>query len=65
MTRKRIAVFPGDGIGVDVTAEAVKVLQACSDVTGTKFELVHFDWNADKYLQTGITMPADGYDKIA
>lgn len=27
---KRIAVIPGDGIGVDVTAEAVKVLEALS-----------------------------------
>lgn len=61
---KAIAVVPGDGIGVDVTVEAVKVIQACSDVTGTKFELVHFDWSAEKYLQTGITMPADGYDRL-
>jgi 3-isopropylmalate dehydrogenase len=64
MTTKSIAVVPGDGIGVDVTAEAVKVLQACSDATGTKFQLVHYDWNADRYLQTGITMPADGYDRL-
>jgi 3-isopropylmalate dehydrogenase len=64
MTTKSIAVVPGDGIGVDVTAEAVKVMQACSDATGAKFELVHFDWNADKYLQTGVTIPADGYDRL-
>jgi 3-isopropylmalate dehydrogenase len=64
MKSKKIAVLPGDGIGVDVTAEAVKVLQACSDVTGTKFELVHFDWNADHYLKTGVSIPADGYDRL-
>ncbi len=64
MKSKKIAVVPGDGIGVDVTAEAVKVLQACADVTGTKFELGHFDWGADKYLQTGISIPSDGYDRL-
>ncbi len=64
MAHKGIAVVPGDGIGVDVTAEAVKVLQACCDVTGNRLEMVHFDWGAEKYLQTGISVPPDGYDVL-
>lgn len=64
MAHKGIAVVPGDGIGVDVTAEAVKVLQACCDVTGNRLEMVHFDWGAEKYLQTGISLPSDGYDVL-
>ena len=31
MARVKIAVFPGDGIGPEVIAEAVKVLQALRD----------------------------------
>jgi 3-isopropylmalate dehydrogenase len=64
MAQKRIAVIPGDGIGVEVTAEAVKVMKACSQVTGCKLKLVHYDYGADKYLKTGISMPPDGYEDL-
>ena len=50
----RIAVVPGDGIGVDVTAEAVKVLQAVSDGSGAKVEMTPYDWGADRYLKTRL-----------
>ena len=57
----RIAVIPGDGIGKDVTAEAVKVLEAVAQASGLKLDLVHLPWSAEHYLATGETMPADGY----
>jgi 3-isopropylmalate dehydrogenase len=57
----RIAVIPGDGIGKEVTAEAVKVLEAVGRKSGLKLELVQLPWSADHYLATGETMPADGY----
>jgi 3-isopropylmalate dehydrogenase len=57
----RIAIIPGDGIGVDVTAEAVKVLRAVGDVFGREIVLETLPWGADYYLATGITIPADGY----
>ena len=53
----RIAVIPGDGIGPEVIAQAVRVLEAAGGV-----ELHHFPWSADHYLSTGETMPRDGYD---
>ena len=49
----RIAVIPGDGIGKDVTAEAVKVLTAVGEGFGRTFELEQLPWSADHYLQTG------------
>ncbi|MGH9346480.1 MAG: isocitrate/isopropylmalate dehydrogenase family protein [Vicinamibacterales bacterium] len=55
----RIAVIPGDGIGKDVIAEAVKVL----DLVGG-LDLHHLPWSADYYLQTGVTIPSDGYDTL-
>jgi 3-isopropylmalate dehydrogenase len=59
---QRIAVLPGDGIGKDVTAEAVKVLEAAAEAWDLPIELVHFDWDADRYLATGETMPAGALD---
>ena len=57
----RIAIIPGDGIGVDTTAEAVKAIRAVGDVFGRQFDLEMLPWGADYFLQTGITMPPDGY----
>jgi 3-isopropylmalate dehydrogenase len=57
----RIAVIPGDGIGKDVTAEAVKVLEAVARKSGLTLDLVHLPWSADHYLATGETLPPDGY----
>src|SRR4029453_12509138 len=57
----RIAVIAGDGIGKDVTAEAVKVLAAVSAASGRSVDLVHLPWGADHFLATGETLPPGGY----
>jgi 3-isopropylmalate dehydrogenase len=57
----RIAVIPGDGIGKEVTAEAVKAIEAAAAVTGEKLELQTLPWSADHYLSTGVSMPPNGY----
>ncbi len=56
----RIAVIPGDGIGKEVTAEAVKVLEAAAAVCGDQFDLQTLPWSADHYLSTGVAMPPNG-----
>jgi 3-isopropylmalate dehydrogenase len=60
----RVAIIPGDGIGKDVTAEAVKVLSAVGDRFGRAFELAHLPWSAEYFLQTGVTIPPNGYDTL-
>jgi 3-isopropylmalate dehydrogenase len=55
----RIAVVPGDGIGVEVTAQAVKALRALDRVRGLGLELVGWDLGADRYLGTGTTITDD------
>jgi 3-isopropylmalate dehydrogenase len=60
----QIAVIAGDGIGKDVTAEAVKVLGRVSEVFGCTIALEPLPWSADHYLTSGETMPADGYDLL-
>jgi 3-isopropylmalate dehydrogenase len=57
----KIAVIPGDGIGKEVTAEAVKVLEAAAEVSGARIDLQTLPWGADHYLSTGITIPPNGY----
>ena len=52
-------MIPGDGIGKEVTAEAVKLLEAIGNV-----DLHHLPWGADHYLATGETIPSDGYDTL-
>jgi 3-isopropylmalate dehydrogenase len=55
-----IAVLPGDGIGVDVTAEAVKVLRAAERARGGfTLDLTSHDCGADCYRRTGEDLPAD------
>src|SRR5437870_5721012 len=54
-----VAVIAGDGIGLEVVAQAVRVLEAAGGLT-----LEHFPWSADHFLKTGITIPPDGYDLL-
>ena len=67
----RIAVVPGDGIGPEVIGEALKALAAVTEASGRDLRSVIFDWGADRYLRTGVTLPADavamlqdGFDAI-
>src|SRR6202167_5613259 len=60
----RIAVIPGDGIGKEVTPEAVKVLKAFTSSTGRKIEFVDFDWGADKYLKENISLPPGAVEML-
>jgi 3-isopropylmalate dehydrogenase len=57
----RIAIIPGDGIGVETTAEAVKAIRAVGEVFGRTFDLEMLPWGAEHFLQTGVTIPANGY----
>ena len=65
MTKKRIAVVPGDGIGPEVTREAVAVLEHLNGTHGVEVELQHFDWGADKFLREGVTLPAGALEMLA
>lgn len=57
MTYQKIAVIPGDGIGVEVTREALHVLECVTEKFGLPLVFESFDWGADKYLAEGVTLP--------
>lgn len=59
---QRVAILPGDGIGKDVTTEAVKVLEAAGERWQLPLETVFLDWDADRYLETGETLPDGALD---
>ena len=62
----RIAVIGGDGIGPEVTAEAVKVVRAA----GVDIDTTAFDLGGARYLRDGVILPdavldeLRGYDAI-
>jgi len=53
---RRIALIPGDGIGIDVTREAAKVLRTVAAGSDLSLDLVEWDLGADRYLRTGIAI---------
>ena len=60
----RIAVLPGDGIGKEVTPEAVKVIQAACAPARRAIEFVPLDWGADKFLREGVALPAGAVEML-
>ncbi len=65
MSAQRIAVLPGDGIGLEVTPAGVSVLEAAASRYGLDLELVNFEWGADYYFEHGRMMPEDALDQLA
>jgi 3-isopropylmalate dehydrogenase len=54
----QIAVLPGDGIGPEVIAEAVRVLRAVeAGLDGVSFSLDHHPAGAGEYLRSGNPLP--------
>ena len=65
MKKYKIAVIAGDGIGPEVIAEGVRVLEHVGELDGGfEFEFTHFPWGCDYYLQTGKMMPDDGIETL-
>ena len=65
MVTYRMASVPGDGIGPEVIAEGIKVLNAVAALDGGfRFEWTEFPWGCDFYLRHGKMMDDDGIEKL-
>jgi 3-isopropylmalate dehydrogenase len=64
MMSKRIAIIPGDGIGIEVTAEATKVLRKLKASRSLPLEWATFDWGAEKYLREGVSLPEGAIEML-
>src|SRR3954447_11699876 len=53
----RLAVIPGDGIGVEVVAEGLKVLRAVTAGEGLAVETTDYDLGARRWRETGEALP--------
>ena len=65
LTKTKIAVIPGDGIGPEVVREAVRVLDCVSKTQGVELELTEFDWGAEKFLREGVSLPAGALEMLS
>ena len=61
---RKIAVVPGDGIGPEVIDAGMTVLERVNDASKLGLEFVRFDWSADAYLKTGLSMPPGAMDDL-
>ena len=60
----RIAIFPGDGIGPEVVAEGLKVLDAAEKRFGFQTERKSFPWSGAHWLATKELMPDSVLDEV-
>jgi tartrate dehydrogenase len=61
----RIAAIPGDGIGIEITAAAEKVLHTLAKALGGfEFDFTTFDWSSENFLKTQQYMPDDGIAQL-
>lgn len=65
MKHFNIALIPGDGIGPEVVAEGVKVLQTIEKKDANlSFSFTTFPWGCEYYLMHGKMMDVDGIDRL-
>src|ERR1051325_629270 len=61
---QRIAVVPGDGIGPEVIAAGMRILETLNDERKLGLEFTHFNRSPHEYLRTGIPMPPGAMDDL-
>jgi 3-isopropylmalate dehydrogenase len=61
----RIALIPGDGIGVDVTREAVKVMRCVMNKYALDLQFTEFDLGAERFLKTGNSITEEHWQQLA
>ncbi|MGI2152862.1 tartrate dehydrogenase [Shewanella oncorhynchi] len=64
MSKVKIAVIAGDGIGTEVIPEGIRTLEATGKILGVTFEWTYFDWSCETYQKTGRMMPEDGLEQL-
>jgi len=65
MPHYKIAAIPGDGIGAEVVAAGLQVLEALQRRHGGfTLDVTHYDWGSEHYRRHGRMMPADGLARL-
>ncbi len=61
----QVGVLKGDGVGPEVIAEALAVLEIVGAQQGLEYELVPFDLGGERWLRTGDILPEDEINRLA
>ncbi|HEY8067805.1 MAG TPA: tartrate dehydrogenase [Burkholderiales bacterium] len=64
MKSYRIASIPGDGIGKEVIAAGVEVLNVLAEKENFRLDIETFDWSSERFLKTGAYIPDGGLEKL-
>ncbi|MBL8859616.1 MAG: 3-isopropylmalate dehydrogenase [Planctomycetes bacterium] len=64
MTEYDIAVIAGDGIGPEVTREAMKVLDAVASMYGFKTKKTHYPFGTEHWLKTTEIFPESAFSEV-
>lgn len=65
MKSYRIDVLAGDGIGVEVTSAALKVLTAAASKFGFGVNYQEYDWGSDYFFRNGRMMPVNALETLS
>ncbi len=66
MNVHKIAAIPGDGIGIEVLSEGIKVLNEVARLDGSfRFEFTQFPWGCEYYKENGKMMADDGIEQLS
>ncbi|MDA0769482.1 MAG: tartrate dehydrogenase [SAR202 cluster bacterium Casp-Chloro-G4] len=65
MPEHKVAVIRGDGIGIEVIEEAIRVLEAVAQEHDFTLNFTEYPWGTDYYFEHGEMMPSDGLDLMA
>ena len=60
----KVAVFGGDGIGPEVTSEAMRILDAVCELDGFRVDRKEFPHGSEHFLATGELMPEEVLDDL-
>ena len=65
MSEHKVSVIRGDGVGVEVIEEGIKVLTAVGEQYDITWNFIEHPWNSDYYFEHGRMMPTDALDQMA
>ncbi len=60
----RVALIPGDGIGLEVIPEGVRVLKELSNRFSFEVEFTEFPYSCQHCFEHGVMMPEDGIERL-
>jgi len=62
--RAKIAIIAGDGIGPEVIAAGLPIIEAAARVEGLALETEQLPYSADHFLETGETLPDEAFEQL-